>query len=64
VGGAGSNLIPPGGSQAKDTTGVPMVQITYLAVPTSKDQCKNGGWQDFSQFKNQGDCVSFVNTSN
>jgi hypothetical protein len=27
--------------------------------PTSKDQCKNGGWRSFSQFKNQGDCVSF-----
>jgi hypothetical protein len=22
--------------------------------------CKNGGWRNFSQFKNQGDCVSFV----
>jgi hypothetical protein len=32
------------------------------ALPTSKDQCKNGGWQDFGIFKNQGDCVSFVET--
>jgi hypothetical protein len=31
--------------------------------PTSKEQCKNGGWRDFgSTFKNQGDCVSFVAT--
>ncbi len=30
-------------------------------VPTSKDQCKNGGWRDFgSVFKNQGQCVAFV----
>jgi hypothetical protein len=29
-------------------------------LPTSKDQCKNGGWRNFPQFKNQGDCVSFV----
>jgi hypothetical protein len=29
-------------------------------LPTSKDQCKNGGWLNFPQFKNQGDCVSFV----
>jgi hypothetical protein len=29
-------------------------------LPTSKDQCKNGGWQSFGAFKNQGDCVSFV----
>jgi hypothetical protein len=32
------------------------------ALPTSKDQCKNGGWRDFPGFKNQGDCVSFVAT--
>jgi hypothetical protein len=31
--------------------------------PTSKDQCKNGGWRNFGDtFKNQGDCVSFVAT--
>jgi hypothetical protein len=29
-----------------------------------KDQCKNGGWQNFTspKFKNQGDCVSFFAT--
>jgi Tol biopolymer transport system component len=32
------------------------------AVPTSKDQCKDGGWQSFGVFKNQGDCVSYVTT--
>ena len=31
-------------------------------LPTSKDQCKKGGWQSFGVFKNQGDCVSFVAT--
>ena len=31
-------------------------------VPTSKEQCKDGGWMNFPQFKNQGDCVSFVAT--
>lgn len=36
-------------------------------LPTSKDDCKNGGWQqlgrgDGSPFKNQGACVSYVNT--
>jgi dienelactone hydrolase len=30
--------------------------------PTSQDQCTNGGWQTYSVFKNQGDCVSFVAT--
>jgi hypothetical protein len=29
-------------------------------LPTSKDQCKDGGWRNFPGFKNQGDCVSFV----
>ena len=31
-------------------------------LPTSKDQCKNGGWRNYGVFKNQGDCVSFVAT--
>lgn len=33
--------------------------------PTNKDQCKNGGWKRFNTprtFKNQGDCIQFVNT--
>jgi hypothetical protein len=35
------------------------------AAPTSKDQCKNGGWASFTSphpFKNQGDCIQYVNT--
>ena len=31
-------------------------------LPTSKGQCKNGGWRTYGVFKNQGDCVSFVAT--
>jgi hypothetical protein len=31
-----------------------------LALPTSKEQCKKDGWRDYPQFKNEGDCVSFV----
>jgi hypothetical protein len=31
-------------------------------LPTSKDQCKGGGWKRFGVFKNQGDCVSYVAT--
>lgn len=35
-------------------------------VPTSKDQCKQGGWQNLENangqpFKNQGQCVSYFN---
>jgi hypothetical protein len=31
-----------------------------VPLPTSKTQCKSGGWRDFSGFKNQGECVKFV----
>lgn len=38
--------------------------VTFDDQPTSKDQCKNGGWMSFTDptFKNQGDCVSYVAT--
>jgi len=40
------------------------VQVPAPATPKSKDDCKNGGWKNFTNpaFKNQGDCVSFVAT--
>jgi len=28
--------------------------------PTSKDQCKDGGWMNYPRFKNQGQCVAHV----
>jgi len=31
-------------------------------IPTTKDECKDGGWTAFSGFKNEGDCVSFLAT--
>jgi hypothetical protein len=34
----------------------------FVPLPTSTEQCKQGGWQAFGVFKNQGDCVSFVST--
>jgi hypothetical protein len=39
-----------------------LVVVDGRALPTSKDQCRKGGWQTFGVFKNQGDCVSFVAT--
>ena len=31
--------------------------------PTNKDQCKNDGWKQWApRFKNQGDCIQYVNT--
>jgi hypothetical protein len=54
----------------KAPAGVPASESTYGLVlasprqappePTSKDQCKQGGWRAFPQFRNQGQCVSFV----
>jgi hypothetical protein len=36
-------------------------------VATAKDECKNGGWENLTRaddttFKNQGDCIQYVNT--
>ena len=36
-------------------------------VPANKDACKNDGWKvltraDYTKFKNQGDCIQYVNT--
>lgn len=38
-----------------------------LPIPTNKDQCKDNGWMtlvraDGTPFKNQGDCIQYVNT--
>ncbi len=29
-------------------------------LPTSKQQCMSGGWRSFGVFKNQGECIKFV----
>jgi hypothetical protein len=51
--------VTPDGSE--DTVVHFTVTVAAL-LPTSTDQCKDGGWEDFGVFKNQGDCVSFVST--
>jgi hypothetical protein len=45
----------------------PALQLTAYTIATTRDACKNGGWQtlsraDASSFKNQGDCIQYVNT--
>jgi len=43
----------------------PIATVQSLEVdclPNTKEECKNGGWETFGVFKNQGDCVSFVAT--
>jgi Tol biopolymer transport system component len=48
----------PGGFGADDLWVTTRAQI----FPTSKDECKNGGFERFGIFTNQGDCVSYVVT--
>ena len=38
-----------------------LVIVPMPANPTVKPECKEAGWQSFD-FKNQGDCIQFVNT--
>ncbi|MDE2590244.1 MAG: hypothetical protein KGL95_11360, partial [Patescibacteria group bacterium] len=47
----------------------PAIEVTAsLPSPTSMNQCKDGGWQNYqdansNSFKNQGDCVSYVQSN-
>jgi hypothetical protein len=58
---------PPSSCPAPDDLDVSLVPALSgdlvvhdaVGVPTSKEQCKAGGWQRFG-FKNQGQCVAFV----
>jgi hypothetical protein len=36
--------------------------VAFSTFPTTADACKDGGWETFGTFKNQGDCVSYVAT--
>ena len=63
---AGSGALVPKTPPAVPTAAQPadIAVRAAPAAPTSKDQCKHGGWRDFPAlgFKNQGDCVSYVAT--
>ena len=59
----------PSGSVSVFASG--LVAPVWIAIApqiaTNKNQCKNGGWQMFvrangTRFKNQGDCIQYVNT--
>jgi hypothetical protein len=45
----------------RPVSGGDIVVVDAPPLPTSKEQCKKGGWRDFPQFKNQGQCIAFVN---
>jgi len=65
-------LFRAGGAAAPSTLGngylvdhVSLSSSTPLATPTTKDECKKGGWMDLvdgngNPFKNQGQCVAYV----
>jgi hypothetical protein len=43
------------------------VTATILLIPTDRDACKKGGWQNLQRsngtpFDNQGSCIRYVNT--
>jgi hypothetical protein len=47
------------------TPSLDITVVSQYGPPTNKDQCMNGGWQQFNfprTFNNQGDCIQFVNT--
>ena len=57
--------VPTDCSPPPPLTGGPLAagDITVVdgePLPTTKQQCKNGGWGRFG-FKNQGQCIAFVN---
>jgi parallel beta helix pectate lyase-like protein len=67
-GGTGEPIIDPDGVVAYSpflATFSTCAPVPQIGPPTDKDQCKNDGWKSFNvprKFKNQGDCIQFVNT--
>jgi hypothetical protein len=67
--GTGDNIIDPDHVVAyipflTSTTGTPCAPPP-IGPPTNANQCKNDGWKTFNTprtFKNQGDCIQYVNT--
>jgi hypothetical protein len=53
-----SPLSSPGVGGPLDTGDITVVDAQ--PPPTNKEQCKNGGWQQFG-FASQGQCVAFLN---
>jgi hypothetical protein len=61
--GTGGGLLPKSPATVGAGDGSLDVAVNApVRVSTTKEQCKHGGWREFPQFKNQGDCVAFVAT--
>ena len=60
----GFNQRSPTDCSARSSFPEPIISGDVVVVdahpPTTKQQCKHGGWKTYGVFKNQGDCVSFV----
>ncbi len=60
----GFNQRSPTDCSARSSFPEPIISGDVVVVdahpPTTKEQCKHGGWKTYGVFKNQGDCVSFV----
>ena len=62
IGGTGTLLLAANDIWNGDNSGSINVNIAIGPLPpTNASQCKNGGWQTFGIFKNQGDCTNYVN---
>jgi hypothetical protein len=61
-------LFRTGGTAAIDNLGkgflIDNFSMKSADGPTSSSQCKNGAWQSYDWFNNQGDCMQSVNRSN
>ena len=66
-----SILFRVAGDAAPETLGqgflIDNISLSSANVPTNADQCKKNGWQNLTKpdgtpFKNQGDCIQYVNT--
>jgi len=66
-GGTGEIIIDPDGVVKYSpflTTTTSCAPVPMIGPPTNKDQCKGDGWRNFNTprtFKNQGDCIQYVN---
>jgi hypothetical protein len=60
----GFNQRSPTDCSARTSFPEPIISGDVVVVdahpPTTKQQCKNGGWRAYGVFNNQGDCLRFV----
>jgi hypothetical protein len=57
----GAQIFPLSQNLLDVATGDIVVTDAHPPLLTSKDQCRDGGWRNFPPFKNQGQCIAFVN---